>query len=150
MDEYTFQTLSLLIGLVSTLGLAFIGYLTAQANRNAEDAARIAEDAAGRATLATAEVRATLAETTVATASRLSHLAAVAQDTHTLVNSSYGTQLAVGLAALERIAALTGDPNDRRLADDARARLEEHNARQAVVDTRPSPEATKSGRAPRP
>lgn len=53
---------------------------------------------------------------------------------HTLANSNMGTQLQVGASALRRVADLTKDPNDALIAQGAQKLVDDHNAKQAVVD----------------
>lgn len=61
--------------------------------------------------------------------------------THTLVNSQHGIALATVYSQAQRIATLTGDPEDIRKATDARLRLDDHELKQGVVDRRIEAEA---------
>lgn len=61
-------------------------------------------------------------------------IAKVGQDTHTLVNSNMGAQLKISSVALRRLADLTKDAVDIKVANAAEALLEEHVAKQAQVD----------------
>lgn len=60
---------------------------------------------------------------------------AIAKDTHTLVNSNMGMQLGISATALAKIADFTKKPKDREIAEKAKQLLEEHNAKQAIVDS---------------
>lgn len=63
----------------------------------------------------------------------------VSQDTHTLVNSNYGTSLMATLMALRNVARLTTDPDAKLLADAAVAEAErlynEYLRKQSAVDS---------------
>jgi len=65
---------------------------------------------------------------------KLDDISAVGQATHMLVNSKMRPMLEKSVSQAERIAELTNLPEDMKEAEDARAKLEEHNEAQAVVD----------------
>lgn len=54
--------------------------------------------------------------------------------THKLVNSNFELQLVLTLVALERLAIITGIPEDRVAADEAREILDKHKAQQVAAD----------------
>jgi hypothetical protein len=60
---------------------------------------------------------------------------ATGQKTHTLVNSAMGTQLKINVASAQALFEISGKPEHRKLLDDAKAALENHNAKQALVDS---------------
>ncbi len=62
----------------------------------------------------------------------------LADKTHTLVNSQHGIALATVYEQALRIAALTNDPADVQKAEDAKKKLQEHQAKQGVVDANES------------
>jgi hypothetical protein len=53
---------------------------------------------------------------------------------HTLVNSQYGIALALIYEKAKRIAELSKDPADKAEVDRAKQKLDEHEAKQHVVD----------------
>ena len=53
---------------------------------------------------------------------------------HTLVNSNFAIQLKVSAAALRRVADLTKDPADAKIAVEAEQLMQNHVAKQTVVD----------------
>lgn len=53
---------------------------------------------------------------------------------HTLVNSQHGLALALVLEKAIKIASLTNDPNDAAEVKKAKIKLDEHEARQQLVD----------------
>lgn len=68
-------------------------------------------------------------------------VAAQAQDSkldeiHTLVNSNMGAQLQVSMIALRRVANLTNDSADVAIADNAEDLYHQHEAKQALVDSK--------------
>lgn len=69
-------------------------------------------------------------------AKRQNKTLALAEKTHTLVNSQHGIALATVYEQALRIAKLTGDPVDIEKANIAKKNLNEHEAKQAVVDSR--------------
>jgi hypothetical protein len=58
----------------------------------------------------------------------------VNKDIHTLVNSSMGSQLKIGMLLSERIAKMTNDQADIKFADEAKALYDAHIQQQAIVD----------------
>jgi hypothetical protein len=82
-------------------------------------------------------VRTTLAENTEVADRKLDGIAAVSVATHTLVNSNMGVQLKLNAVVTRRLAAVTNDPEDLKAADLSERLLREHEAKQAVVDSRP-------------
>lgn len=61
-------------------------------------------------------------------------VARVADATHTLVNANMGTQLRKTAALANRLAELTGDPQDMLKAREAERQVREHEMNQAKVD----------------
>lgn len=55
---------------------------------------------------------------------------------HTLVNSDRGVYLSVGASALTRVADLTKDPADRKIADAANELSAAHQRQQDKVDAK--------------
>jgi len=98
---------------------------SADANRKAESVAAITK---------TEEVRTTLQASTAATDTQLAGLKKVAVDTHTLVNSNMERQLRLTATALRRVSELTKNLDDEKAAALAEALLQEHVAKQAIVD----------------
>lgn len=78
------------------------------------------------------------AEKAVKSASDAASLAAkVAKDTHTLVNSNMGVQLASNAEMAGRLASLPdATAEDKEIARAAKQALLEHQQRQAIVDNR--------------
>lgn len=62
----------------------------------------------------------------------------LAKDTHTLVNSNMGVQLAMHEAATRRLAAITSDPTDMEDAEEARRKHAAYKSQQAAVDAKNS------------
>lgn len=62
-------------------------------------------------------------------------LAKITQDTHTLVNSNFGIQLALHAKSARKLANLTNDPVDILVADTAEADLQDHITKQKIVDS---------------
>jgi len=58
------------------------------------------------------------------------------EDIHTLVNSNMGVQLRISAGALRRIADLTKDPADVRIADEAERLAMDHESKQHTVDVK--------------
>lgn len=119
MDDNTFKLWSLVISLISSLGLGIIGYFTVKANINAQADAKAAAKA-------TADVKSTLAETTTVTRQGIDEIKAVTHKTHALVNGAAGTQMKLTWLALQRLADVTHSEDDRRLADEAHILYESH------------------------
>lgn len=65
----------------------------------------------------------------------LNSVAVVVDATHKLTNSNMGIQLQLVASALRRVADLTRDPNDDKIALNAEARYKSHQASQAAVDS---------------
>jgi hypothetical protein len=61
---------------------------------------------------------------------------AITKDVHTLVNSQMGQQLMLFAITARTLANLTNNPAHIKTADEADAKLAEHQARQATVDER--------------
>ena len=99
-----------------------------QADKDATDAATKVE-----------AVKKTLEDTGSAAKKQLDGLSQVAHDTHTLVNANMGRQLLISAKALRRIADMTRDIDDKRIATDAEALLKEHEKKQSVVDNKTKP-----------
>jgi hypothetical protein len=84
----------------------------------------------------TDEVRSTLKENTKQTTGQIADLAIVTKDTHTLVNSQMGQQLMTYAITARTLANLTQKPEHIQAADEADAKLAEHQRKQAVVDSK--------------
>lgn len=54
---------------------------------------------------------------------------------HTLVNANMGAQLKISAIALRRLSIISGSNDDRAAADLADKLYDEHNVKQAVVDS---------------
>lgn len=115
------------------------------AAKAADRAATAADRAAKDAAIKVEEVKAVLEETTADTAEKLSGIASVGiaaakvgNDTHALVNSQMAAQLRLNEAMAVRLAGLSkGTPDeaeDAAAAKLATAMLEDHEAKQRVVD----------------
>lgn len=158
-DDNTVKVVAILAPVLSTIVLGILAYFTAVANMNAVTAAHKADENAARARDATEHVQQTLAATTSDTATKLDdnaeqlrEIAVIANNTqrmgeatHTLVNHDRGELLTVNAHALRRVADLSHAEEDEAIAAEAERILATHMAAQAVVDSRPSPEATASG-----
>lgn len=96
------------------------GVQAVKAAHNAETATKEAKEAAIVA-------KNTLALTTATQSKQLS-------DIHKLVNSEYAVSLRVGATALERVAAITKDPEDLAQAKIARQMSVDHDRKQRVLD----------------
>lgn len=57
------------------------------------------------------------------------------EKTHTLVNSAMGTQLKINVASAQALYEISGKQEHLQLLNDAKAALENHNAKQALVDS---------------
>lgn len=148
IDDNAVKVVTLMLATISTLGLAFIGFLTLQANNHAAEAAREARSTASAATAATTIVRDTLAaEATKRAAAALEVKNALeanqatTDSIHTLVNGSSIAQLGISSAALTRIAQLTNDPEDKRIAEQAQALYQAQIDRQAATTLAAPPAA---------
>lgn len=98
---------------------------------------KVSDEAASAAVVAaekTDEVKLALQESTGTTEAMLDGLVKVADATHTLVNSQHGIALSTVYEQALKIAALTGDPADRKKAEVARQKLDDHEAKQSRVD----------------
>jgi hypothetical protein len=160
-DDNTVRIVSIIAPVVSTIVLGILAYFTALANINAQAAAHKADMNATAGLKAAVEVKQTLADSTATTAQKLDDHGAQLEDiavtahntqrmgeaTHTLVNHDRGVLLTVNAHALRRLADLSLDKQDEEIAKEAERVLAQHMAAQAVVDSRPSPEATESGHA---
>ena len=80
------------------------------------------------------EVKTTLVKTTTASDAKLTKIAKVGDDTHTLVNSNMGVQLKLGMDLSDFKAKTTKLPEDIAAAKLAREKHEEHVKKQAIVD----------------
>ena len=56
-------------------------------------------------------------------------------DVHTLVNSNFGAQLRITSLQADRIAGLTKDPQDQKVAEEAHRLWIEHQEKQKIVDS---------------
>jgi len=65
---------------------------------------------------------------------KLENMSKVNEATHTLVNSNMGTQLNITALALRKVANLTKDPDDMRIATLAEQAYHDHEAKQKIVD----------------
>lgn len=74
------------------------------------------------------QTKTTLAATTAVTNNKLNEI-------HTLVNSDHGITLRLWSTAVQRIADLTGKSEDQSLANEAKLQSEEHEKKQALVDS---------------
>jgi len=158
-DDNTVRIVSIVAPVVSTIVLAILAYFTAVANINAQTAAHKADANATAGLKAAVEVKQTLAEATSNTIQKLNdngdqlaQLSVIANNTqrmgeatHTLVNHDRGVLLAVNAHALRQLAELSHDRQDEEIAAEAERVLAQHMAAQAVVDSRPSPQATATG-----
>lgn len=156
MDENTFKLLSLVLSVVSTLGLAYIAYLGQVANKNVLQSAGIATAQQRQTTAAVKAVEATLvgnatetkaAVTTVAETlvqannaanQKLAEIDGTTRATHILVNSAHGAALLAALDARKTVRMLTKNPQDIPEADkrvkEAQRMYDDHMRQQAVVD----------------
>jgi hypothetical protein len=66
---------------------------------------------------------------------KLDRISETGEKTHTLVNSNMGAQLKLNATVTHRLAMLTGDPVDEEAAVLSKKMLDEHEAKQAVVDS---------------
>lgn len=57
-------------------------------------------------------------------------------EVHTLVNGGHGDSLLLAYTALQKLANITNDPNDRQMAEQAKQILDSHNRQQMIVDYR--------------
>ena len=155
--------LSRIMQILSPFILGLLAYLTVQANARAQTTARAqeisateakaaaedvktaAKDTARAAATAVSEVKQTLVDTTSATAEQLKGLAVTADSNqrmgiaiHTLVNSDMSRQLHITWLALQRVADMTKDPEDIRVAVEAKQLYDSHQSRQSVVDAAPA------------
>jgi Na+/phosphate symporter len=64
------------------------------------------------------------------------------KDVHTLVNSNFGAQLRITSLQADRIASLTKDPQDQKVAEEAHRIWIEHQENQATVDSSNKPQLT--------
>lgn len=135
------QLVSMVLTFLTTIGVAWIGYLTSTAKTRAEIAAERAEAAQKQNTVAVKQVannlvaaNAVTAKRVEANAGRLDHLARVADSTHTLVNGAMTASLLATLNALKAVRRLTTDPEDVKWADaqvaEAQRAYDEHLATQ--------------------
>lgn len=79
-------------------------------------------------------VQVTAVVTAVLAYLKIARVEKVADATHTLVNSNMGVALREKSIYARRVADLTRDDADKKLADEADKLLADHNARQAKVD----------------
>lgn len=129
-------------GAITAIVAVMLAWMNHRAKR-ASDAAEVAAKAADRAATAAAtkveEVKEALAETTAETAETLADIARVGHDTHTLVNSNMAVQLRLNKVMAVRLAGLSkgtaDEADDAAAAKLATAALEEHEAKQRVVDS---------------
>lgn len=118
---------------ISTSFIAYVAFMTKRMERRADlDAidrcARSEQDAYQRkmALIAVEAMKAKLAESTSASAVKLESIAQVSRDTHRIVNGAMAIQLRLNAKLSRRLADLTGDPADVRIADEAERLLAEH------------------------
>lgn len=71
-----------------------------------------------------------------ASADKLTRLATIAADTHTLVNDRHGKALKLAMDLAQALADARGTPESREVADQATQAYEDHEAKQAVVDNK--------------
>lgn len=101
---------------------------------------RLADANARRAATEVKTVKQELAVSSTQTAKRLDKIDNTGKAIHTLVNSDMGRQKLLTWQALKRLAGVTNDPEDARLALEAKQLYDDHEARQKIVDdTRGSP-----------
>jgi hypothetical protein len=81
-------------------------------------------------------VRRALVDNNESTTIRLDGLAVSTDKIHVLVNSNMGVQLRISSTALRRIADLTKDPADVRIADEAERLAMDHESKQHKVDVK--------------
>jgi hypothetical protein len=67
---------------------------------------------------------------------QLARLKSTTEAVHVLVNSNMGAQLRISATALRRVAKMTTDPADEKIAEQAEKLLHEHEKKQAVVDNK--------------
>lgn len=94
-------------------------------------AAQLLADAATNQAM---QVKASLDRNLEHTEAKLDDIATVGHETHRLVNSGYLALLRTTAVALRRIAALTKDVEDSRVAEAAENLCREHEARQGQTD----------------
>lgn len=82
------------------------------------------------------EVKVTLEASTTLSDAKLDAIARVADATHALVNSNMAAQLKISAIALRRVAEMTSNPKDIAMAELADKNLADHEAQQAVVDSK--------------
>ena len=73
-------------------------------------------------------------EVTEINSGKVSALTEVSHQTHTLVNSNMGVQLALNAVLAQRIAVITKDPEDVKAAELAERYLKEHLEKQRIAD----------------
>ena len=133
MDEFL-----KLLAAMTPIVLGILTWRTEAARRDAVSAASRAASAANSASVATAEVQATLAVTNNRTTGKLDAIAQTADATHKLVNSATGRLLMANVVALRAVLKLTTDPTDKAAAEaavlEAERLYDEHQAKQSLVD----------------
>jgi len=92
------------------------------------------------------EVKVDLAKNNATQEEKLGKIAETGEKVHTLVNSNMGVQLKLTLVALERVAALTNDPEDIKAAEQAKQLLYAHENKQATVDKKEDRAAAEQGK----
>lgn len=103
-----------------------------QAQSAAQDAAEKVVEVATK----TEGVRQALVAADNATTTKLDNLTVQTDKVHTLVNSNMGVQLRISSTALRRIADLTKDPADIRIAEEAERLAQDHESKQHKVDVK--------------
>lgn len=118
--------------------------------------AKITADRAAHSAQAVQEVKITLATSVEDAADRANEIKlrlernnslqySKLDDIHKLVNNSYAVSLRIGAAALERVAAITKNPDDISQAKIARQLSTDHDRKQLKVDADNRAAAAKAG-----
>jgi dihydrodipicolinate reductase len=95
------------------------------------DAAKVA---ASVAAVKVEEVKTELVKTNAISADKMSDLHDVCTATHILVNNNMAIQLALHATTARRLATITKDPTDIKMAEMAERQAQEHAVKQATVD----------------
>lgn len=95
---------------------------------------KIAAVASTEAATKVEEVRITAAETKFEVATTLAGIVKSTDATHILVNNAMSIQLKANAVLARRIAAMSRDPIDIGVADEAEQKFAEHVRKQAIVD----------------
>lgn len=125
MTEQATMTLAQsVLTLIGTMFSGWMAYLVLRLNRQGAAAAERAQTVADK-----------LTESNSTRNAQLGGIAATTRATHKLVNGASGVQLRLYALAVRRIAELTQDPADAKVADEADQMYHDHLEAQKVVDS---------------